>query len=184
MDLALGRAGADRPPRDGVGDVLRRDRVEELAADGQPELDHGQEQAARPAQARVHVARVVEVRVVDHPLPPRRRARLLEVDAHHDQEVFFELPRLLRKAARVVARRLGVVNGARADDHEEPVVLAVEDRRHLLAAADHELRPGRGQRQLVDELRRARQRLDLVDPAVANPVALGWHRRVHALPIA
>ncbi len=32
VDLALGRARADRAPGDGVGDELRRDRVEELAA--------------------------------------------------------------------------------------------------------------------------------------------------------
>ena len=35
MGLALDRAGADRAPADRVRDVLRDDRVEELAADGQ-----------------------------------------------------------------------------------------------------------------------------------------------------
>ena len=38
MDLALGRARADRAPGHEVGDVLRRDRVEELGAGRQAEL--------------------------------------------------------------------------------------------------------------------------------------------------
>ena len=36
VDLALGRARPDRAPGDGVGDVLRGDRIQELAADGRP----------------------------------------------------------------------------------------------------------------------------------------------------
>ena len=72
------------PQRHGVGDVLGHDRVEELAADRQAEREHVEQQPARHAQPGVDVARPVEVRVVDHPLPPDRRARLLEVHAHRD----------------------------------------------------------------------------------------------------
>ncbi len=47
MDLALDRAGADRAPADRVRDVLRDDRVEELAADRQAERQHLEQQRAR-----------------------------------------------------------------------------------------------------------------------------------------
>ena len=87
VDLALGGACADRPPRDGVGDVLRRDRVEELAADRQAGVEHPQQHAPREMQSGVDVARAVEVRIVDQALPAGRRARLLEVDAHRDQQL-------------------------------------------------------------------------------------------------
>ena len=62
VDLALGRAGADRSPRDRVGDVLRRDRVEELAADREPEPEHAEQHAARHPQPGVDVPGPVEVR--------------------------------------------------------------------------------------------------------------------------
>ena len=91
VGLALGGAGADRAPGDGVGDVLRRDRVEELAADREAEVDHLEQQFAGHAQAGVDVAGAVQVRVVDQALPAGRRPRLLEVDAHHDQQPVLEL---------------------------------------------------------------------------------------------
>ena len=52
VDLALGRAGADRPPGDRVGDVLRRDRVEELAADRQAEVEDLEQQRRAPCAGR------------------------------------------------------------------------------------------------------------------------------------
>jgi len=47
MDLALGRCRAPIAPRDGVRGVLRRDRIEELAARGQAEVGEIDEQPAR-----------------------------------------------------------------------------------------------------------------------------------------
>ena len=100
VDLALGRARADRPPGDGVGDVLRRDRVEELAADRQAEVEHLEQQRARDAQAGVDVAGAVEVGIVDQALPAGRRPRLLEVDPHRDQQVLAQLLARRRRAGR------------------------------------------------------------------------------------
>ena len=115
MGLALGGARADRPPGDRVGDVLRRDRVEELAADRKPGLEHPEQHAPREVQPGVDVAGAVEVRVVDQPLPAGRRARLLEVDAHRDAAARRSaLPRELREPPGVLERRLGVVHAARA----------------------------------------------------------------------
>ena len=50
MHLAFGRARADRTPRDQVADVLRRDRVEQLAARRNAELRDVDQQLARDAK--------------------------------------------------------------------------------------------------------------------------------------
>ena len=171
VDLALGRAGADRPPGDRVGDVLRRDRVEELAADRQPEVEHLQQQRAGDAQAGVDVAGAVEVRVVDQSLPAGRGARLLEVDAHRDQQVVVQLPRLLGEALGVVEGRGDVVDAAGADHDQQAVVAAVEHADHLLAPADDRLRPLLAERQVAQQRRRRDQLDDVVDPLVADEIA-------------
>ena len=99
VDLALGRPGADGSPGDDVGDVLRRDRIEELAADRQPEIRHLDQQPAGGVEPGVHVARTVQLRVVDQALPAGGRARLLEVDAHRDAEVVAQVLSPARPAA-------------------------------------------------------------------------------------
>ena len=55
----------------------------------------------------------------------------------------------------VVERRLGVVDAARAGDDEQAVVVAVEHRGDLLAAADHRRGALVAERELVEEGRRA-----------------------------
>ena len=145
MDLALGRPRTDRAPGNGVGDVLRGDRVEELATDGQAELDHGQEQPARPAQGPVFTSpessRCGSLIIPFHPVVVRGFSKYTRITTSRSS---VQLPRLRGETARVVARRLGVVHAAGADDDQEPVVRPVEDRRHLFAASDHELRPAGG----------------------------------------
>ncbi len=99
VHLALGGARADRAPRDEIREVLRRDHVEILGAGRQIELVDLEKNAPREAQAVVDPVAVVEVRVVDQPLPAHRRARLLEIDAHHDDEIRGELAPLPPKGA-------------------------------------------------------------------------------------
>ena len=91
MHLALGRPRADRAPGDQVREVLRRDHVEVFGAGRQVELVDLEQDAAREAQAFVDAVAVVEMRIVDEPLPADGRARLLEIDAHHDDEIGGEL---------------------------------------------------------------------------------------------
>src|SRR5438034_3041744 len=123
--LALARPGTDRPPGDGVGDVLRGDRIEELAADEEAEVEDREEELAGGSQARVDVAGAVEVSVVDEPLPAHGRPRLLEVDPHRDQQVLVEFAGRGGEATGVVERGLGVVDAARARDDEQAIIVAV-----------------------------------------------------------
>ena len=57
VHLALGGPRADRAPGHRVGDVLRADRVEELAAHRQAQVEDVQQQPPGRAQAAVHVVR-------------------------------------------------------------------------------------------------------------------------------
>ena len=112
------RARADRAPGDEVGEELRRDRVEELAAGREPQLRHAEQEAARAVEPLADREAAVEVGVVDQPLPADRRARLLEVDAHHDAEVGGEFALDLGEPPRVLEAGLGIVDRARPDDHD------------------------------------------------------------------
>src|SRR3989442_3763583 len=143
MDLALRRAGADRSQGDEVRGDLRRNRIEELRARGKAELDQVEQQPAREAEALVDGEGAVEVRIVDESLPADRRARLLEVDAHHETEVAAELVGRLLQTARVVEPGRLIVDGAGADYDEQAVFLARHDSNDLLSgsANDHRTQP-------------------------------------------
>ncbi len=137
---------------------------------GEPEVEHVEQQLARDSQPGVHIARAVEVGIVDQALPADRRPRLLEVDAHRDHEVVGELGGRAREALCVLQRGLGVVHAARSSHDEEPVVGAVEYRRDLLATADDRGGALVTQRQLPEQRLRRHQLHDPLDPAVANLV--------------
>ena len=173
VHLALGRPRADRAPGDQVRGELGRDRVEELAARGQPQLGEVQEQAARQAQALVDREAPVELRVVDEPLPADGGPRLLEVDAHHDVEV--ARVRVGRRAEppAVVEGGDGVVDRARADDDEEPVVAAVQDVHDLAPTARDGLRAAVAERQLLEQDRRRDERAETRDPEIARALGHG-----------
>ena len=126
VDLALGCPGADRAPRHQVGDELGRDGVEELAPGRQPHLGEVEQESPRQAQPVVDREAPVEPGVVDQPLPPDGRPRLLEVDAHDEQEVGGEPVGGGPQPLRVVARGVDVVDRAGSHDHQQPVVLVAK----------------------------------------------------------
>ena len=68
MHLALGRARTDRTPGDEIGDVLRRDHVEEFATGRQAERVDVAQQAAGEAQAAI-AERVPDLILLDWMLP-------------------------------------------------------------------------------------------------------------------
>nr|BFF25621.1 hypothetical protein GCM10025732_35860 [Glycomyces mayteni] len=174
MDLRLRGARADRAPRDGVGDVLRAQRLQELAADGQAGVEHVEEHAAGQAQAGLDVVGAVQVRVVDEALPADGGAGLLEVDAHDDEEVVRERGRGGGEAAGVVLGGGRIVHGAGADDEEEPVVVAGEDVVDGGAAVRDEGGAVGSQRQFAAEDGRGDERLEAAHAEVAGLRGVGW----------
>src|SRR6202042_125772 len=97
-------------------DVLRRDRIEQLGPRREAQPIYFDQQPPRDAQTFAHIATVIHVRVVDEAFPSHGRARLFEVHAHDYEESIRGVALQLRQPPRIVERRIGVVDGTRADD--------------------------------------------------------------------
>jgi hypothetical protein len=173
VHLAFGGAGADRAPGDQVTDVLRADHVEKLAAGRHAHAVDVQQQLARDAQAFVDAEALIEVGVVDQAFPAHGGARLLEVHAHHDFQRVGMAGTFGLELARVVHRRFGIVDRARADDHEQTVVAAGDDPAHVAAGArDQRFHRRAGHREKADQVLGRRQRGDVADAFVVGGAGL------------
>ena len=127
VGLRLGGARADGGPADEVGDVLRRDRIEQLGGGRQAEVEHVAQEGAREPQAGGDVVRAVEVRIHDQALPADGGARFFEIDAHDDHHAVGDLAGERGEPAGVVAAGLEVVDRAGADDQEEALVVGEDE---------------------------------------------------------
>src|SRR5688572_29607517 len=114
-------------------------------------------------QALIDAEAAVEPRVVDQALPARRRARLLEVDAHDHTDVGRQLLADRVETPGVVEGRSGIVDRAGTDDDQEAVVGAAEDLRDLLAPGANAPRALLRQRKLLQKDRGWHQRADRRD---------------------
>ena len=137
VGLRFRGARTDCGPGDEVAVVLRRDRVERLGGGGQADLADVEQELARALHADVDAEGVVHERIVDEALPAGRGARLLEIDAHDQQQGVGDLVGEFLEPARIVQAGHGIVDRARPDHHEHARVLAVEDVHHRLAACHH-----------------------------------------------
>ena len=138
VQLALRGARADGAHAEQVGEELRRDGVEHLGRERHAHRGEVDEQLPRGAQALVDLEAVVDVRVVDQPFPPHRRAGLLEIGPHHDQEVGRVERFESQEPGRVVEGCGRVVDRARADDYEEALlrVCVADDGDGVIAGGD------------------------------------------------
>ena len=93
----------------------------------------------------------VEMRIVDQPLPADGRARLLEIHAHDDPQVVHNPLGKRGQACGVLQRGAAVVDRARADDHEEAIVLSIQDAHQGVAGAADHVRTRRIERKIVGE---------------------------------
>ena len=110
--------------------MLRNLRVKKLRRSGKPELVDVQQELARQAEALVDVVALVQIRVVDESLPADDGSWFLKVGAHHDHEMVRVPIGDLLQSVGVFERCGGVMYRARADDHGNPWVLAIDDLRH------------------------------------------------------
>ena len=169
MHLTLGRPRADGAPAHQIRRVLRRYRVQELAAHGKPQPGQIQQQRSPQPQALVDGEGAIQARIVDQPLPPHRGAGFLEVDPHHDEQIRRQPIGDDFQAAPVVARGRDVMNGTRTHDHQQAVFLAAQNPGHGPPTLLDQDRNAIVQRQLVDDDFRGDQRTDLFDPEVVGP---------------
>ena len=140
---------------------------------GNAETQDLEQEAACEPQAGVDVAGAVQMRVVDQALPADRGARLLEVDAHHDQQVVAQALGLGAEALGVLTGRVKVVDAAGTDDDHQPVIVAVEHGVGSGAAVQQHLDAIIVQRELVEQLLRCDQRYEALDPLIADRIDLG-----------
>ncbi len=174
VHLALHRARADGAPRDEVGVVLAERGIEKLRGHRQAEARDADHELAGEAEALVDLIGAVAVGVVDEALPAHDGAWFFKVHAHHDLE-FARVERRGGVQARgVVERGGGIVDRAGADDDEQTVVRAGEDRGGLAAGAGDGPGPGVGERQLILQHGGRDERLGGADTEVGSG-------RVHAV---
>ena len=132
------------------------------------ELVHVEEELAAHAEPFVNVVRSVQVRVVHEALPPHRGARLLEVDAHDNEELALVEHLEATQPQRVLTARVNVVDRAWPDDDDEAVVRTAEDPVHTRARLVNVVCHVARQRQLVDEQGGRRDGRDVLDPDVID----------------
>ncbi len=149
VHLGFGGARPDGAPAHQIRHVLRGDHVEELGGGRQPHVVEIQQQFATQAQAVVDLAAVVEVGVVDQPLPAHSGARLLEIDPHHDLELIFELVTQRLEALAVFQRRDRIVDGAWANHHQQAIIVTGQNAVNGLARFKHRIWCGLGGRKLL-----------------------------------
>jgi len=86
--------------------------------------------------------------VVDQPLPAHGGAGLFKIDTQHQVDSVLHFLGQRLQLLRILHGRLGVMDRAGANHHEQTVVLAVEDITDRLAALNHGLASIVGKRQL------------------------------------
>src|SRR5215471_14095789 len=134
MDLAFGRARADGAPAHEVRDVLRRDHVEVLDAGRHSHFVQLDEKLSACSKTLIDLEAAVKAWIVDQSFPSDGCPRLLEVHAHHHEQIGCK-PVLNRfQLLRVLYRGFRVVDRTRSNDYEKTVVCAVQDAMNLAPA--------------------------------------------------
>lgn len=176
MQLRFRGAGTDRAPGHEVREVLRRENIEVFHTGRHALFGECQQQAARGAQALVDVVAVVEIGVVDQTLPADGGPRLLEIHAHHDQQILRELLFGRGQALRVFQRCARVVDRTRPDHDQQTVVTTGEHVLNLRARLGHGLGGAVRQRILGLHLCRHGDRTDGLDTQVFGDAFHGNNR--------
>ena len=140
MGLRFGCPGAYGGPRNEIRDVLRSDRVEEFCSGGDPQVDDVAKEVPGYPQTLADIFGPVEIRIHDKALPAKRGAWFLEIDPHDEANTviypFFEIG----EAPTVLEAGIRIVNRARSDDDEEPMIIAKDDTVNFLSGLGNEIR--------------------------------------------
>ncbi len=139
VKLALRGAGTNGTDRDEVGKELGGNGVEHLRGNGHARRGQVAEELPRDAETLVDLEGLVDIGVVDQTLPADRRPRLLEVGAHHNDEVLRELVRERLQPVRVLDGRGRVVDRTGTNNDQEAVVAAHDDIRGIASPLDDSL---------------------------------------------
>jgi hypothetical protein len=120
-------AGTNGSPAYEVTDVLRDNGVEKFSRGGHALFIDGKEKATGGANAVLDIVASVQVRIVDQPFPSDRCARFFEINAHHDKQFVLHLVADLEQSIGILDGRLGIVNGAGANNDEKPGIFPAQN---------------------------------------------------------
>ena len=170
MHLAFGGARADGAPGNQIGDVLRRDHVEKLAARRHAHSLRSSSSWRADAQTVVDAKAAVKIGVVDQPFPTDGGARFLEIDAHDDQQIGDETVFGFFQFAGVFLRGFDVVDRAGAQDHQQAIIGAVQDAVDFLACFKDRFSGFVRYRKIAEQARRRSKLFDFFDAQVVGLV--------------
>jgi hypothetical protein len=118
----------------------------------------------------VNVVAAVQAGIVDQALPAGHRARLLEVDPHHDQQVVLEGVPDRGQPARVIKGGDRIVDRAGANDDQQAVVGHVHDGAHIGPALLNGVSSRPPERKLLQQRGRREQRFVAQDARITGLV--------------
>lgn len=133
MQLGLCGACADSSKGDQVSEELWGDSVEHFAGNRHAGRGQVAEELTGHTEALVDLEGLVDIWVVDQPLPAHSRAWLLEVSPHDNAEIAGKLVGESLEALAVLDGSGGVVDGAWAADYEKTVRCTHNDINGILA---------------------------------------------------
>lgn len=138
MELTLGRSGANGTDREQIGKELRRDGIQHFTGNRHALGSKIDEELAGNSQALVNLEAAVDIGVIDQTLPADSCAWLLKVRSHNNEKLIFVLLLFLQEKIAVGEGGRGVVDGTRADNDEQSLLLvgAVDNSNGLIAALD------------------------------------------------
>src|SRR5690606_8123450 len=126
VNLRFTGARTDGGPAQQIVEVAGRQRLQQFAGDRQAGSQDVQHQLARQAQPFGHVAAAIEVRIVEQAFPADGSARLLDISAHHQQQLIADLWRERGQALGVFQRGNGVMQGAGSDHDQQAWIATIE----------------------------------------------------------
>src|SRR6185369_17150865 len=87
MDLTFRCTRTDRTPTHEVRDILRNDHVEKFSAGRDFHLCQIEQKMTCYAQTIIDLEGLIQMRIIDQPLPTNCSAGFFEIDAHYDAKI-------------------------------------------------------------------------------------------------
>ena len=139
MHLTFGRSGSYGSPGNQVCDKLGYDGVQELRSRRKPPIAEITKQLPGLSKALIDVEAVVDIWIVDKPLPAYGGSGLFKINPHQDAQIFFVLMASSDEVCRIFSGRLGVMNRAGTSNDEASIVFATDNRLRLFSRLSHRL---------------------------------------------
>ena len=118
MHLTFSRASPNCTPGDQVRNELWHNGIKKLSGRGKPHLRQFLKQFPGLAKSLVDSKTVVNVRIIDQPLPPNRGAGFFEIHTHEDAQVLLVSLSGFSEFVRIFNGGTGIVDGTGSGNHQ------------------------------------------------------------------